>query len=602
MTNGLKKTIGCIIALSVLAIMPTVCKGSGYFLHLLFLIAIKAVWSTSWNIMSGYSGQLSLGHGVFIGLGAYAATILTLKAGTNPWISMLTSGLITGTIGVIIGCCLFRLRGAFFALSTTVLSKIAQLLIIYFKDFTNGPIGLNLPMDKEGVAYIYFVNKQGYVYIAFFLLVITLLVAWKIKNSKLGLQLFALRDDHDAASSLGINTMLAKLCSMFVSCFLIALAASVYAHYTLYIDPTSIFDPQLGLDMTIMANLGGRGTMFGPLFGTIILVPIDTVLRSIIGGGSLAGMDIIIYGVLLIVIVQFCPQGLVPLFQDLIRKFLVKRGFIKEKTEAVNALSNKAVIDTNKLKEVIRNDVSDFNGPILRVEDLSVSFSGLKAVNKVSFQVEQGELFGIIGPNGAGKTTVFNAITGFFKPSSGTVYYMGQKLSNGIRPYQLSRIGLTRTFQSVKPFLGMTVEESIMAGIMLHNGDYAEARVKANELLDMVGLKYAAKLSPKGLTVAEQKRLDLVRALATSPRILMLDEPMAGLTENEVQDLIEVIRSLSRCGITIIIIEHVMHAVMNLCDRVIVLDHGEKIDDGKPETVVNNPKVINIYLGEQINE
>lgn len=602
MNKGRREAIEWIILIALIVFLPLLTKNSGYFLHILFLIAVKGVWSTSWNILSGYSGQLSLGHGVFIGLGAYASTLLSVKTGANPWVSMLFSGLTTGLIGVCIGACLFRLRGSFFALSTTVLSKIAQLLITYFKGFTGGAVGISLPMNREGLQYIYFTSKIGYVYIAISLLGITLFVAYLVMNSKLGLELFSLRDDHDAASTLGINTMLSKLYAMFISCFLIALAGSLYAHYTLFIDPSSIFDPQLGLDMTIMANLGGRGTLFGPLLGTILLVPVDTILRSIMGGGSVAGMDLIIYGILLIIIVQFCPEGLVPLFKKIVRKQMIKRGLIQEKTETINALSLDTHIDETKLQQVIHIDKSNTEGPILRVENLCVSFGGLKAVNNVNFEVQQGELFGIIGPNGAGKTTVFNAITGFFKPTSGNVFYLGRKLPAAIRPFQLSRIGLTRTFQSVKPFFGMTVEQSIMAGVMLHNKDYKDARIKANEILAMIGLEYAAKQSPKGLTVAEQKRLDMARALATNPRLLMLDEPMAGLTESEVADLIEIIRTLNRYGITIIIIEHVMNAVMNLCQRIIVLDHGEKIDDGKPEKVVSNPQVINVYLGEQTDE
>ena len=597
MFKNKKKNVEALIGILALFLLPMAAKNSNYFLHILFLIAIKAYFSVSWNILSGFSGQMSLGHSAFVGLGAYFSTILYVRGGLNPWLSMVLAAITVALIGVALGLAMFRLRGAFFALGTMALVTIARQLMIYFKGLTNGSQGLSYPVTNEGLAYIYFSDsKLGYVYIALVFLVAALFTCYKISKSKLGLALFSLRDDHDAASSLGVDTMATKLWAMAISCLMVSMGASLYAHYCLYIDPSTIFDAQLGIDMIIMTMLGGIGTLWGPVIGAVLLVPLDTLLRAILGGGSWAGADLIIYGAALIAVIRFCPRGLLTVFKDRLGKNVQrkKQDFSeKERSGGASALQEGAA------KAIIQTDAPSIDGPILKVENLCMYFGGLKAVEHVSFEVKQGEIFGIIGPNGAGKTTIFNAITGFFRPTSGYVYYMGQRMKNGVRPNQLAKLGLTRTFQSVKPFFQMNVRQSVMAGVMLRNRDFAQAAVIAGEILKLLGLAGRADDLPSSLTVAEQKRLDMARALATSPRLLMLDEPMAGLTDNEVDDLIATIRALVGYGITVIVIEHVMRAVMNLCDRVIVLDHGEIICLGAPGEVVKDAHVIDVYLGEE---
>lgn len=594
-----KKYLATATGILILLLLPMALQTNAYVLHILFLISIKGYFSICWNIMSGYSGQMSLGHGTFLGLGAYFSTLLCMRSGVNPWIAMLLSALAVCPISLILGIALFRLREAFFALATMALVSIAKQLMIYFKDFSNGTQGLSLPISNEGIQYIYFTNKMGYVYIGLVMLVMALAVSAWIQRNKLGLYLFSLRDDHDAAASLGINTMNTKLLAMVISAFMISMGGSLYAHYTLYIDPKIIFDPQLSMDMTVMAMLGGIGTLYGPLLGAVLLVPLDTLLRALVGGGSWAGADLIVYGVVLITIIRFCPQGLLPLFRSMLAKRRSKRSSATSNEEKHSQTSwakeEMAMHDVICVKEL------GYTGPILKVENLCVFFGGLKAVNNVNFEVKQREIFGIIGPNGAGKTTIFNAVTGFFKPTSGNVHFMGKQLKEGIRPNELAHLGLTRTFQSVKPFYKMTLRQSVMAGALIHDKDTRKASKRADSILSMLGLQYRADQPPTGLTIAEQKRLDMARALAINPRLLMLDEPMAGLTDNEVNDMMVIIRRLRDHGITIVVIEHVMHAVMNLCERVVVLDHGEIIDDGAPADVVKNPHVIEVYLGEKID-
>lgn len=235
---------------------------------------------------------------------------------------------------------------------------------------------------------------------------------------------------------------------------------------------------------------------------------------------------------------------------------------------------------------------------ILDVQGVSKSFGGLRAVRDVSFGLDEGEILGLIGPNGAGKTTLFNMVSGAIPADTGSVTFKGQRIEK-MKPYEIARLGLVRTFQVVKPFTGLTVSENVLVGAFLTRREPAEAEAQAREMMHITGLTPYADRQAQGLTLAIRKRLELARALATDPTVLLLDEVLAGLTPTESGEMIEVVRSIRARGISLLIIEHVMAAIMALSDRIAVIHHGDLLAIGQPLDIVNEPKVVEAYLGEE---
>jgi branched-chain amino acid transport system permease protein len=576
-----------LLAVLIIILAPLAIE-SPFYLHVLVMILFYAALSQAWNIIGGYGGQLSLGHAAFFGIGSYTSTLLYLQSGLSPWIGAILGGLLAMGTAFAISYPCFRLHGPFFTLSTIAFGEVIRILAIYFRDITRGSVGLQIPFQPS-LAHFVFRDKASYLYVALGYLVLTTAVTWWIERSKLGHALVALREDEDAAEAVGINTHWAKLTAVMVSAFLTALGGVFYSQFVLFIEPYSVFSGDLSIQIAMVAIIGGIGTVSGPIIGSFIVTPVSEFARAWLGG-SYRGLHFLVYGVVLIVVVILIPRGvgewLRAPYRRLIRRLPGWRPVEAPPPAAVPAVPFTPV-------------AAGGNGYLLECRQVSKYFRGLAALHQVDLTVRQGEILGLIGPNGAGKSTLFNTITSFYPPDKGQILFAGRPIT-GIRPpHRIIRLGIGRTFQVVKPFTNVTALENVVVGAFCRTTDAGQARAEAAHILEMVGMGQKMDVLARSLTLADRKRLELARALATRPQLLLLDEVMAGLNSTEVTEMIALVRRIRESGISILVIEHVMHVIMSLCDRIVVLHHGEKIAEGTPAGVSADRRVIEAYLGEE---
>ena len=399
-------------------------------------------------------------------------------------------------------------------------------------------------------------SKLPYYYIVLGMLFGVAFVMYRLNRSRLGFYLKALRESSDGAESLGVSTRKCKVLATAISGFITAVAGTFYAQYVLYIDPASTMHLRLSIEIVLVTMLGGIGTITGPIIGASLLIILSEVFRVALGGAG-RGVDLMIYGILIMIISVLMPEG--------IGDLLLRRSNME---------------------------------PILKVTNLTKTFAGLVANENITFDVREGEIVSIIGPNGAGKTTLFNCVTGFLKPSSGSVTFDSHRVE-GWSPNKIARKGLVRTFQIVQAFREMTVLENVMVGAFIHTRDFGVAENEALEILTFTGLMNKKDSLGKDITIADKKRLEIARAIASKPRMLLLDECIAGLNATEVNQAVDLLQKIRESGVTLLIVEHVMEVIMPLSSKVVVLESGRKIAEGKPSDVASNDRVIKAYLGER---
>jgi branched-chain amino acid transport system permease protein len=375
-----------------------------------------------------------------------------------------------------------------------------------------------------------------------------------------------------------------------------AVAGAVGAFYAvvlLVVTPVSVFGMLVSAQALTVSMFGGVGTVWGPVIGAAILVPLSEILHAQFGA-QFPGIQGVIFGIAIVIVILVAPEGLFWRIRDAIRRRWPQFG---RKQPDAAAPAHLGAMPGGEVPALVPN-APPAGKVLLEVRNLSRSFGGLKAVQNVSFEVIEGSILGIIGPNGAGKTTVFNLLNGFLQPDSGEILLDGKNLV-GRKPHAVCEAGAGRTFQIMRPFLRMTVTENVVVGAFVHSDSDQQARKLAQVALARVGLSSIADKAASELTTKELRLMELARALAGQPRLLLLDETLAGLGQAEAAEVVAVIRRLASDGITIVIIEHTMHTMVKLVERFVVLDHGAVLAEGRPEVVTRDPQVIEAYLGKK---
>jgi len=587
-------------ALRMIFVVALFMAGAAFFIRdpyyqlILSTIPIWATLALSWNLFSGYTGLISFGHATFFGLGAFTVALLAIKFGISPWIGLPAAVFIGGFASLLIGSITFRLRGHYFALAMLAY----PLLFIFVFDWM-GWQELTFPVHRDQpLKFMQFADSRVNTMLGVALMTVVLLITLLVERSRFGLAMLSIKQNESAAEAAGINTFRVKMLGFMASGALGALVGGFHAVVLQVVTPHGVLGTVVSAQALILTLFGGVGTLWGPVIGAVVLMPLTEGLRAQLGH-ILPGIQGVIYGLTIMLVILLAPEGLFWKVRDVLARRRLRKVGVAGVTEVAGIESPAALRPAaapsaarHTPAEIIGNDV------LLKVTGLSKSFGGLKAVQNVSFEVRRGEIVGIIGPNGAGKTTLFNVLNGFQKASAGTAELDG-KTTVGLRPSALCLLGMGRTFQVARPFQRMSVLNNVVVGSLSRSRDGQDAIAMAHQALVIVGLDDKAHATVSGLTNLELRLMELARALASKPKLLLLDETLAGLGAGEVEEILQVIQRLPAAGVTVVIIEHTMQAMTRLANRFVVLDHGQVIAQGPPATVMANPEVIKAYLGKK---
>jgi branched-chain amino acid transport system permease protein len=566
---------------------------NSYYQLIMTVVLVWAVMGLAWNLLSGYSGLVSFGHAAFFGLGAYFVVIAHIELALTPWISIPLAGVLGGIAGLVVGVPTFRLRGHYFALAMLAY-PLALLYVFEWLGFQEATI----PMHRESPAkFMQFADGRVYILIALVLTLGAMFLTRRVEKSRFGLSLLAIKQDEVAAEAAGIPTLTWKLRAIALSGALAGAIGGFYAVVQLVVTPNSVFGMLVSAQALIVAMFGGVGTVWGPLIGAVVLVPLSAFLDAKLAN-VLPGIQGVVYGVAIVAVILLAPDGVFWRVRDHLQRRRATAAPSRIAAAPTAAEDSDAAAAAGGFSRLHSADTVAATPNVLEVRNLSKSFGGLLAVNDVSLEVKRGEILGIIGPNGAGKTTLFNLLNGFSAPDRGEVLLDGRNVV-GKRASEICRRGVGRTFQVVKPFRRMSIADNVVVGAYVATRTDAAARELANRAIVAVGLARDAHLLAGNISNLQLRLMELARALASRPSVLLLDEIFAGLTSGEVGEVMAIIRRLATLGITVVIIEHTMQAMVQLVDRFVVLDHGAVLTSGTPDVVTKDRKVIEAYLGRK---
>jgi len=558
---------------------------NSYYQLMLTLVPIWAVFGLSWNLFSGYVGLTSFGHAAFFGLGAYTVTLLMTMLNVTPWLGIPAASVVGALAAILIGLPTFRLRGHYFALAMLAY----PLVLLYVMQYL-GFQEVTLPMRRDNPArWLQFSDHRVYTLIALGLLAIGLGVSMAVENSRFGLSMMAIRQNELAAEAAGIDARLWKMRALVTSGALAGASGGLYACVLLVVTPEAVFGMLTSAQALTVTLFGGVGTYWGPLIGAAVLIPLAETLQAELGE-VIPGIQGVVYGSAIIAIMLLAPEGLFWALRDR----WARRGGKRLAPGAIPVDLSATVLPT----PCVPPPRCPAGAPLLEVTGLTKTFGGLRAVDDVSFSVRAGTILGIIGPNGAGKTTLFNVVNGVLQADSGQAMLEGAPLV-GRKLHQVCRMGVGRTFQVVRSFPRLPLVDNVLVGAYGAGLPDKQAVEAAEAAIARTGLSHLTARAAGELTNKELRLMELARALAAQPRLLLLDETLAGLGREECDDVLEVLDQLRSEGMTIVIIEHTMRAMLRIADDFLVIDRGRVLARGEPRVVVEDRAVIEAYLGRK---
>jgi branched-chain amino acid transport system permease protein len=592
---GAKRAVALVTFAAAVIVYPLIWSGS-YPLGVGIIAGAMAAGTVGFVLLLGYAHQLAFGQAGFLMVGGYASAILCVNYGFDPFVALLVGAVLSMLVGWAIAAPILKLRGFVLAMASLAMHLIFIALALELVPITGGALGTH-GVRKFAVFGISFANDIAYFYLVWFVALICVTIGLNIDRSRIGRALKAIAASESAAGSVGIDIVRYKVQMFVVSAGMASVAGSLGVHYLRAMDP-NVYGFAYSLNLLTGVIIGGLTSVWGGALGATVITGLRELLRDL----GLPLWEAVIMGGLTIVVLLAFPRGLAGAVSSLFDRLSAPRG-----ERRVSAVAP----DPAALKRLPETPAP--GTPFLEVSTAVRAFGNLRAVNDVSFTVEAGSITALIGPNGAGKTTLFNLISGYQPLDGGSVKLASQRIET-LLPSEIALRGVGRTFQNLQLFDNMTVLENVMCGRhrLMTSGilsisarvpavprEEEAARRAARACLAFVGLGGAEDMTPAALSFGHQRLVEIARALALEPKLLLMDEPASGLNDTETEQLCELILRIAALGVTVLLVEHDMRVVMGLADHVIVMHHGEKIADGQTDAVRADAKVIAAYLGAE---